>query len=115
MKIEKLIKEETMGDVEKSSQKETEPNDKNPNSSDANEDTSSYDNSNGKKEDTRSKIAVGYIIGFFIIIASCFLYAGIFKFIVDDLKDLILATSGVLSGPLGFVIGYYFKNGDGEK
>jgi hypothetical protein len=28
---------------------------------------------------------------------------------VTDIKDILLAESGILSGPLGFIIGFYFK------
>ena len=29
---------------------------------------------------------------------------------VADVKDMLVAISGVLSGPLGFIIGYYFRD-----
>lgn len=32
------------------------------------------------------------------------------KIELDGYKDLLLAVSGILSGPLGFIIGYYFKS-----
>jgi hypothetical protein len=63
-----------------------------------------------KREGTRSKIALYYVVGFLILIFSalCLFYAK--NLLVNDLRDLLLALSGILSGPLGFIIGYYFKS-----
>ncbi|MFR0895105.1 MAG: hypothetical protein ACLSGF_09830 [Alistipes onderdonkii] len=33
----------------------------------------------------------------------------LFNYTPDDYKDLLVAVSGILSGPLGFIVGYYFK------
>lgn len=61
------------------------------------------------KENTRSRIAKIYVYCFFGVILLVFV-VGIFKcFNVNDYKDLLLTVSGVLSGPLGFIVGYYFK------
>lgn len=63
-----------------------------------------------KREDTRSKIALYYVLGFLFLI---FLAVVVFAFrslTVNDLRDLLLALSDILSGPLGFIIGYYFKS-----
>lgn len=63
-----------------------------------------------KREDTRSKIALYYVVGFlFLMLAALFLF-WIRALPVNDLRDLLLALSGILSGPLGFIIGYYFKS-----
>lgn len=84
-----------------------------------NEETSrKIDDSKPTKDTTRTKLASIYVYGFFGIIVLCFLYAFIFckcDSNSKELKDLLLTASGVLSGPLGFVFGYYFKNGEGEK
>ncbi len=68
-----------------------------------------------KREDTRSKIALYYVIGYISIVAGTIaIFFGVSAFIksiiVDDLRDMLLAISGILSGPLGFIIGYYFKS-----
>ncbi len=63
-----------------------------------------------KREDTRSKIALWYVLGFLIIIAYALVIFLLKDMTIDDLRDLLLAISGVLSGPLGFIIGYYFKS-----
>ena len=63
-----------------------------------------------KREDTRSKIALYYVLGFLFMILVCFIVAGIEKFNVNDTRDLLVSISGILSGPLGFIIGYYFKS-----
>ena len=65
--------------------------------------------SSDSRESTRSKIALIYVCAFFGVIAVVFII-GFFKcFKVDEYKDLLVAISGVLSGPLGFIVGYYFK------
>lgn len=63
-----------------------------------------------KREDTRSKIALYYVMGFLFVICICFIVAGIENFNVNDTRDLLVSVSGILSGPLGFIIGYYFKS-----
>lgn len=63
-----------------------------------------------KREDTRSKIALYYVIGFLGIVASVIIIFAYYELSVDDARDLLLAISGILSGPLGFIIGYYFKS-----
>lgn len=75
----------------------------------------STDASNGeKKENTRSQIAKIYVKAFFavifvVIFVCCLPVAqGNFK----DFRDMLVTVSGILSGPLGFIIGYYFKSGE---
>lgn len=70
----------------------------------------SGENSNSDpKENTRSKIAKLYVWAFFIVIAIVFGIGVCEHFVVDDYKDMLVTVSGVLSGPLGFIVGYYFK------
>lgn len=81
---------------------------------DVNRETSPIDGDNSP-DVTRTKLASYYLWGFFIVIGSCFLFAFIrstCECSIRDLKDLLLTASGILSGPLGFVFGYYFKNGE---
>lgn len=61
------------------------------------------------KENTRSKIAQIYVWAYFGVIAATFVIGCCNKFEVTDYKDMLIAVSGVLSGPLGFIVGYYFK------
>lgn len=61
------------------------------------------------KESTRSKIATLYVWAFFVVIALVFVVGLIIRFEVEDYKDMLVTVSGVLSGPLGFIVGYYFK------
>lgn len=65
--------------------------------------------SNSKRENTRSTIALIYVSCFLGIITVCFVGGTIVGYSVDDHKDMLLTISGVLSGPLGFIVGYYFK------
>lgn len=68
-----------------------------------------------KREDTRSKIALYYVIGFLLLVIYALSLFWIKDLQVDDLRDLLLALSGILSGPLGFIIGYYFKSHTDNK
>jgi hypothetical protein len=44
-----------------------------------------------------------------MVIAIVFLIGWDKPFSVDDYKDMLVTVSGILSGPLGFIVGYYFK------
>lgn len=70
-----------------------------------------------KQEDTRGRLAQFYLIGFFI----CLFSIGVLSLLtapaegrsaIDNLKDSTLSISAILSGPLGFIIGYYFRKGE---
>lgn len=61
------------------------------------------------KENTRSRIAQIYVWAFFIVIGIVFATGCRRQFSVDEYKDMLITVSGVLSGPLGFIVGYYFK------
>lgn len=61
------------------------------------------------KESTRSLIAQIYVCAFFVVIGVVFLIGWNKSFAVDDYKDMLVTVSGILSGPLGFIVGYYFK------
>ncbi len=63
-----------------------------------------------KREDTRSKIALYYVMGYLALVGATLILFWIRNLQVNDLRDLLLALSGILSGPLGFIIGYYFKS-----
>ena len=62
-----------------------------------------------KREATRSHIALIYVIAYVSIIAGAIILGTWKSFTIDDHRDILLAISGILSGPLGFIIGYYFK------
>lgn len=63
-----------------------------------------------KKETTRSSIALFYVIAFFGTILITFIVGLWESFAVQDYRDMLITVSGILSGPLGFIIGYYFKS-----
>ena len=65
--------------------------------------------SSDPKENTRSKIAQTYVWAYFGVILITFGIGCFHDFNVSDYKDMLIAVSGVLSGPLGFIVGYYFK------
>ena len=58
------------------------------------------------KEKTRSQMASVFILGFFAIILMCFVYAGWLHASINEIKDMIIAVIGALSGLVGFVIVY---------
>ncbi|MFC1663944.1 hypothetical protein ACFL0A_02370 [Patescibacteria group bacterium] len=63
-----------------------------------------------KQEDTRSKIAFYYVLGFIAIILYVLTLYWATKMPIDSLNNLLITISGILSAPLGFIIGYYFKS-----
>lgn len=63
-----------------------------------------------KRETTRSQIAKFYVYAFFATIGTTFIIGLIKCFEVKDYRDMLITVSGILSGPLGFIIGYYFKS-----
>lgn len=65
--------------------------------------------SDNRKESTRTYIAQLYVWAFFIVIGVVFGVGILSEFAVDEYKDMLVTVSGVLSGPLGFIVGYYFK------
>ncbi len=71
--------------------------------------TDKNSSSETKKESTRTYIAQLYVWAFFVVIAVVFIIGMIKNFTADECKDMLVTVSGVLSGPLGFIVGYYFK------
>lgn len=67
------------------------------------------------KETTRSELANTYVTGFLIIVCLALLYSFVRNYSPNDTKDIIITMSGILSGPLGFIIGYYFKTEEEAK
>lgn len=58
-----------------------------------------------KQEDTRSVIAIGFVIGYAVVV-SILIVLSSFKLMGSDIvKDFLLA----IGSPLGFIIGFYFK------
>ncbi|MBR4261329.1 MAG: hypothetical protein IKQ33_05210 [Clostridia bacterium] len=84
------------------------------------EDTKDKEEANPKKKEiTRSKLALTFVWLFWISIFVCFIYSCIYTcchdFSMNDLRDLLVTVAGISSAPLGFIIGYYFKNGDDKQ
>ena len=70
-----------------------------------------------KREDTRGRLAQLFILGFFFCLIGISIFSLLStpaegKTAIDNLREAILTVSGVLSGPLGFIIGFYFRKGD---
>ncbi len=63
-----------------------------------------------KREQSRGTLAMVFVILFFCVIFISFLI-GYFTedFGIQEYKDLLTTVSSILSGPLGFIIGFYFK------
>jgi nicotinamide riboside transporter PnuC len=76
---------------------------------------------NLQKEKSRTRFAMTFLWFFIcvfgvitlslatVVIASTFKDE---KTTLDGVKDIALALASILSGPLGFIIGYYFKDKD---
>lgn len=63
-----------------------------------------------KKENTRSKMAILFVLGFFAILFLCFVYAIMVKAELKELRETLVGVTGALSGILGFIVGYYYKS-----
>lgn len=69
------------------------------------------DNENVKpRELTRSRMALLFVLGFFSILFLCVAYAVKVNASLNELKDLLVAVIGALSGTLGFIVGFYYKS-----
>lgn len=76
------------------------------------------------RDTTRSRIAVAFTHGFFVILTLIICGVPVYNLaalslgqpsLVLELKDTLIVISGIISGPFGFVLGYYFKSSDKEK
>ncbi len=95
---DQIDKQEDLGEVPKPKQKNI-----------INSDDTDENSSSKKKESTRTFIAQLYVWAFFATILLVFITGWCNCFKVEDYKDMLIAVSGTLSGPLGFIVGYYFK------
>ncbi len=64
---------------------------------------------NKKQEDTRSKVAILIILGFFAVVFVSFIIPIVLKD-TSDLRELLSTIMGGLAGIVGFVVGHYFKH-----
>lgn len=87
-------------------QQADEPNAPSGNDPDIGED----DEKSEPREHTRSKMALLFVLGFFSILFLCFAYAIRVKASIAELKDVLVAIIGALSGTLGFIVGFYYKS-----
>jgi len=65
--------------------------------------------SGSPKDEARKVIAKRYITSFLLIVSGTLAFMLWRCYTIADIKDILLAESGILSGPLGFIIGFYFK------
>lgn len=79
-----------------------------------------------KQEDTtRSKLALIFVIGYFIILGAGIFLVLVNNFLVEyfhfatdsiiSVKDIISVISGTIGTSLGFVVGYYFKSSESHN
>lgn len=63
-----------------------------------------------KREQNRGTLAMVFVILFFCVIFVTFIIGYTTdNFDIQNYKDLLTTVSSILSGPLGFIIGFYFK------
>lgn len=62
------------------------------------------------RENTRSTMAILFVLGFFAILFLCFIYAIVVDATLRELKDALIGIAGALSGTLGFIVGFYYKS-----
>ena len=72
--------------------------------------SSTKDGTPEKRENTRSTMAILFVLGFFSILFLCFVYAIMVNAPLGELKDTLIGVAGALSGTLGFIVGYYYKS-----
>lgn len=70
-----------------------------------------------KREDTRNRLAIVYVIATFIMFVLGFVVSILDAAwrqvsIIDNLSVVMPLLSGLFLGSLGFVIGYYFRKGE---
>ena len=73
-------------------------------------DVSEEDEKPEHREHTRSKMALLFVLGFFSILFLCIAYAVKVNTSLNELKDILVAIIGALSGTLGFIVGFYYKS-----
>lgn len=66
-----------------------------------------------KREGARSIFALIFLVGFILMIS----FSMVLGFLaegdkVENIKEITLTISGILSGPMGFVVGYYFRRSE---
>lgn len=66
-----------------------------------------------KQEVTRSTFTIIFLVGFIsLLLAGLILGFFMDGNQLDNTKEILLTISGILSGPLGFVVGYYFRSSE---
>lgn len=76
------------------------------------------------KDKTRSKVAFWFTIGYFALLAVALVGSPLYNAILLinygvtnpevllPVKDVLLTIAGIVGGPIGFVVGYYFKGSE---
>lgn len=75
------------------------------------------------QEQTRSKIAVLFTKMFLALVGITILLPFIINLVVpetfvdplSDAKELVTVLASVLAGPFGFIVGFYFKQAEGNN
>lgn len=85
-------------------------------------DTTEPYNAKKQEDTTRSKLALVFVWGYFIILGAGILAVLINNFVVEyfklkpetliNLKDFIPLITSAIGTSLGFVVGYYFKSSE---
>ena len=66
-----------------------------------------------KREVTRSTFALIFLVGFIILLSLGMVLGFLMEGDqLNNTQEILLTISGILSGPLGFVVGYYFRRSE---
>jgi hypothetical protein len=66
-----------------------------------------------KREDARGRLAMVFTVATFSLFFMGFVIVAVSEGDkIANLKEVLLTVSGIFSGLLGFVIGYYFRKGE---
>jgi hypothetical protein len=79
------------------------------------------------EDKTRSSVAICFTLGYFFLLLIALVGTPVYdailmvKYGLTDpsqllqVKDVLLTVAGIIGGPIGFVVGYYFKGSERKR
>lgn len=62
------------------------------------------------REGTSRIIAIVFVSGYFFFLFAILFIGFRLKWPVEDYKEMFISTTAILSSPLSFILGYFFKS-----